>query len=104
MSSPSQLICQAILEKRCLEFYYRGQIRIVEPHILGTDKHRNVLLSAYFVGGFSRSAGSPYWRTYRLAEIRELKKSRVKFDRPREGYNPNDPKISKIFCRIEQNA
>jgi hypothetical protein len=100
MERVKKLICEAIAEKKCLRFSYHGKVRIVEPHILGADKHGNELLSAYFVGGHTQSAKAPFWRSYSLDEITSLQKLDDGFAGPRKGYNPHDPKMAIIFCRL----
>jgi hypothetical protein len=95
------LICEAILRKRLLQFSYRNHTRIVEPHILGRETTANEILSAYLVGGYSESRKEPYWRSYFLSDLTHLEMLDQTFSAPREGYNPNDPKMVKVYCRLE---
>jgi hypothetical protein len=94
------LICEAILSKRLLRFSYQNHTRVVEPHILGRDTAGNEILSAYLVGGYSESRKEPYWRSYLLSDLTLLEMLDETFPGPRKGYNPNDPKMVKAYCRL----
>lgn len=95
-----EVICEAIRGKNLLIFNYQGHDRIVEPHLLGQDSSGNEILSAYLVGGFSRSGGSRRWRRYFVNEMRSLTKLDEQFDPPRPGYNSSDPWVVTIRCRV----
>ena len=95
-----EVICEAIRGKNLLRFNYQGNDRIVEPHLLGQDRSGNEILSAYLVGGFSRSADSRRWRRYFVKQMRSLTKLEEQFDHPRAGYNSSDPSVVIIRCRV----
>jgi hypothetical protein len=96
-----ELICQAISERRLIRFDYKGEERIVEPHLLGERTSGNEALSAWQVGGFSESNSQPPWRSYLLDKMAQLVILEQQFDGPRPGYNPHDSTMSRIFCRLE---
>ncbi len=60
----NSLICNAIANKNIIEFYYKGGIRLVEPHCYGIQKNSGndvlcgtklvatVCLGVYQIGGF----------------------------------------------------
>jgi hypothetical protein len=96
-----ETICEAIAGKNLLRFNYHNYDRIVEPHLLGRDKAGDDILSAYLVGGFTESGGSRHWRRYLVKEIRFLTKLKERFDHPRDGYNPCDPWVVTIHCRLQ---
>jgi predicted DNA-binding transcriptional regulator YafY len=96
-----EIICEAISSKRRLQFTYRDRTRVVEPQIFGINTKGEDLLSAYFVSGYSESTRKPGWRAYLLSELTHLTMLEEKFPGPREGYNPNDPHMVKIYCRLE---
>ncbi len=95
----SEIICQAIKERIVIQFSYEGQLRIVEPFTLGYHKDTgNLVLSAYRVGGFSKSQNDPPWRLYIVDDIRNLSFSNRQAESYRNGYNPNDSRMSSIIC------
>ena len=98
--SVKEVICEAIKKKNLLRFKYHNYDRVVEPHLLGRDKANNDVLSAYMVGGFTKSADPRYWRRYMVKDIRFLTKLNQRFERARKGYNPNDLTMAKIYCRL----
>ncbi len=98
-----EVICEAINNKNLLRFEYHNYDRIVEPHLLGRDKSDNDVLSAYLVGGFTKSSDPRYWRRYLLKDIRSLMKLNQRFEGSRRGYNPNDPTMAEIHCRLDRS-
>ena len=102
LTNTKDLICAAIRGKRLLRFSYGNYIRVVEPHIVGRDTAGNEILSAYLVRGYSESRKQPYWRSYLLSELTRLEMLDETFAGPRKGYNPNDPKMVKVYCRLER--
>ena len=66
-----KLILTAIHEKRLLRFFYKGQIRIVEPQDYGIQKVV-VNLFTYQVGGESSSSRLPDWRKFAVTRISKL--------------------------------
>jgi hypothetical protein len=94
-------ICEAIADRRLLQFNYHGHNRVVEPHLLGQDRSGNDVLSAYFVSGFTESSHSRRWRRYFVNDIQDLTGLAKRFDGPREGYNSSDPSFVRIHCCLE---
>jgi hypothetical protein len=95
------LICEAIRRRRLLQFSYGDHLRVVEPHVFGQDSAGRDLLSAYLVGGYSESQKKPYWRFYLLSNIPLLTMLDDHFPGPRQGYNPKDPRMRKVYCCLE---
>jgi hypothetical protein len=95
-----ELLCKAIQEKRVLIILYKGQGRIIEPHLTGQKRSGNDALSAWQVGGYSESNRQPPWRNYLLSEIENIQVLDQFFDNPREGFNPNDKTMSHIYCHV----
>jgi hypothetical protein len=94
-------ICDAIANKNIIEFYYNGVIRIVEPHCYGIHKDTsNEVLCGYQIRGFSESGDLPGWRLFVVSDVAALKITDEQFLSPRPKYNPNDKRMSKIFCNV----
>lgn len=77
---------QAIAEKRLVQFVYKGEVRVVEPHMLAHNELNHLSLSAWWVGGYSQSGASPHWREYLLSEISGVHLLTGTFEKPRPGY------------------
>jgi hypothetical protein len=95
-------ICSAIDSRKVISFYYRGGIRFVEPFCYGIHKSfGNEVLRGYQVRGFSEF-GEPFgWKLYPVDEISKLVITGDNFRDDRDYYNPNDPMMKEIICRIE---
>jgi len=96
------LICEAIRCKRLLQFSYGNHTRVVEPHLLGRDSAGHDILSAYLVRGYSESRKQPSWRFYLLSDVTLPAMLDETFSGPRKGYNAKDPRIPKVYCRLER--
>lgn len=97
----SDLICEAIRCKKLLQFSYGDHTRVVEPHLFGRDSAGHDVLSAYLVRGYSESRQRPYWRFYLLSNVTSLTMLDERFLGPRKGYNAKDPRMLKVYCRLE---
>ena len=97
----NQKICNAIMERRLIRFYYEGHLRIVQPHAYGIHKNtKNEVLRAYQVGGYSSSGNIPGWRLYLVRKISNIEITDETFENPALGYRKNDSAMSHIFCQI----
>lgn len=95
----NDLICQAIRDRIVIQFNYDGQLRIVEPFTLGYHKDTdNLVLSAYRVGGYSKSDSEPPWRLYIVQDIRGLSLTDRQAQSHRAGYNSRDSRMYRIIC------
>ena len=95
-----KIICQAIEERKLLRLVYDGHERIVEPHLVGQKRTGNDALSAWQVGGYSKTNRQPPWRNYLLHRISHAEIIDQTFEQARPGYNPNDKTMSHIYCRL----
>lgn len=93
-------ICSAIRNNKILEFYYDGYYRVVEPFTFGISARDNEILSAFQVGGESRSGNRPTWRLFDLEKIEDIQISNEHFDGNREGYRRGDSRMDRIYCEI----
>jgi hypothetical protein len=96
------LICQAIRSRRLLMFGYGDAVRVVEPHLYGMNTAGNEALSAWLRPGLSRADPEGGWRMYLAEDLRRMQALPEIFRGPREGYNPNDPHFTEVFCRLEK--
>ena len=96
------LICQAIQSRRLLIFGYGNAVRVVEPHLYGVNTAGHEALSAWLRPGLSRADPEGGWRMYLADDLRRMQALPEIFAGPREGYNPNDPHFTEVYCRLEK--
>jgi hypothetical protein len=93
------LICRAIAGRFLLQFKYDGRSRVVEPFCCGINAANNYVLRGFQIRGSDKT--KPLcWRLYELAEMSQLSVTQHNFKGKRAEYNPEDPEIAEIFCRI----
>ena len=98
MGNLENALCEAIRTRKVISFTYEGRTRIVEPFTLGVHKDTgNLSLCAYWIGGYSESRRSPYWRLYTLRHMQNLQVTDQSAARHRLGYNPRDSRMSSII-------
>jgi len=94
-------ICEAIENKKVIEFFYKGYKCIGEPHCYGIHKYTsNEVLSAYQVGGYSFSGNASSWKLYIIPEMSGIVITDNQFESLRPGYKRNDSRMSRIFCQL----
>jgi len=94
-------ICEAIENKKVIEFTYENHKRIVEPHCYGIHKDTNSeVLRAYPIGGYTSSGENPPWRLYIVSKMSGIVVTDKQFRNTRLGYKRNDSKMSRIFCQL----
>lgn len=92
-------ICNAIHHHRRAEIWYRGGLRVVEPHAFGVGGDGRPYLRAYQVSGHTHSRETG-WKLFHLEEIEEFNELEDVFEKPRDGYLRNDPNMTKIYCEL----
>jgi len=95
-----EVVCEAINNRQVVEFHYKGHLRKVEPHLVGTRTTGNIELSAFQTGGYSESRSIPFWRGYLLSGITNWNPTEETFNGTRDGYNQNDKRMTHIYCRL----
>jgi len=95
------IICEAIRERKLLQFYYDGGIRIVEPYAYGYGKNGDLKLRAYQVSGYSSRGQTEGWKLFNVDKITGAKVIDDCFS-IRSEYNPlGDRHIPDIICKVE---
>jgi len=94
------LICEAIGNRQMLRLFYAGGFRTVEPYVYGTSSAGNEVLSAFQTQGHSQSGASKGWKMFKVEEISQLSVSPERFLHNQPDYNPQEPGVEIIFCRI----
>ena len=94
-----ELLRQALVERRVVQFKYHGYSRRVEPHALGRVTGDRSALLGWQVSGGSASEPPPGWRTFVVGEIEGLKLSRRTFV-PRADYHPEKTRLKPIAAEV----
>lgn len=95
----NQNIVDAIENQNVLEFYYEGELRVVEPHCYGLTTAGNEGLRVYQIGGYS-SSGKLGWKMYSLDKANRITNTNDEFDGPRPGYQSGDKGMSRIYAEL----
>jgi len=94
------MITEAIENRKQIEFDYKDEVRIVEPYTLGVSSTGKDVLSAFQVEGGSTSSNDLGWRLFSIEKIDNLRVSDISFLSIRDGYNPNDSRMQKIYVTV----
>jgi hypothetical protein len=92
-------IITAIQNLNVVEFYYEGELRVVEPHCYGETTASNEGLRAYQIDGYS-STGKFGWKIYDLGKADDIVITDHAFNGPREGYKRGDKGMSQIYAEL----
>ena len=95
----NQEIIDAIENKNVIEFYYEGELRVVEPHCYGETISGNEGLRAFQVDGYI-STGKFGWKMYDLGKADDITVTDDQFDEPRPGYQRGDKGMSDIYSEL----
>lgn len=95
-----KIICDAISNRRLIQFKYKKLTKVVEPYLIGTHKKTgNIVLRAYSVSGQSKSPSVFGWKFYILEIIEDLVIREDDFN-IRIGYKQKDSDVSRIIFSI----
>jgi hypothetical protein len=93
-------ICDAIENRRILEFRYDGLPRVVQPHTHGTSTKGKETLRAYQIDGRSNSGPLPDWRPFTVSKINGLNATNNNFTGTAPDYDPNDDMMKRVHCHL----
>lgn len=92
--------CIALRKARCLELRYGGFTRLVEVHAVGTTDEGHQVMRVWQVSGGSAGGEHQGWKLLRIDEIAAAKVTALPAQAPRIGYNPDDPAMTTVHCRV----
>lgn len=95
----NQEIVKAIRNKNVIEFYYDGELRVVEPHCYGETTAGNEGLRAFQIDGYS-STGKLGWKMYDLGKANDITLTDQRFNGTRPGYQRGDKGMSEIYAEL----
>jgi hypothetical protein len=95
-------ICDAIKGKNLLKFNYKGKMRLIEPYQLAYNKEHRLVLSAYWIGGYSKSGNTlNRWRSYLVNQMVSVFVMEQNFSGSRPGYKRTPNKLFKsAICQL----
>jgi hypothetical protein len=93
-------ICDAIRQRKLLEFSYHDLKRVVQPYCHGTSTRGTEVLRAIQVRGSSRSGGLGMGKLWTVADMMSPRVLDESFTPNDRNYNPNDSAMTQIHCRI----
>ena len=91
-------ICNAIRNKKVIEFIYDGESRTVEPHCYGLTTKGNEAIRAYQIDVYS-SSGKMGWKMYDLSKAENIQILDEPFE-IRDEYKKGDKGMSEIYCEL----
>ena len=83
-----------------LSFEYEGGVRQVEPFCHGISTAGHEVLRAFQAQGDDHAGREDTWKLFRVDRMHHLVIEDDPFTPDREGYNPADPEMASIHCRI----
>lgn len=91
----TNVIDQAIREKRRLRFVYHEKVRVVEPQCHGIGHRGTELLRAHQIEG-----GTQAEPLFDVSQISDLKLLDERFGKPGPNYKRNDSAMREIFSQL----
>jgi len=95
------LLCRAIRTHAVVEFEYDGLTRVVHPYCHGTSRKGHDSLRGVQIAGESRSGAVGVGKLWTLSKIRNVRITGESFRPDDPDYNPDDPLLAHVHCRID---
>jgi hypothetical protein len=93
-------ICDAIRDRKLLQFDYHGLQRVVAPYCHGISTRGVEVLRAVQVRGSSKSGGLGFGKLWTVADISDAATLSESFVADDPNYNPDDSAMKTIHCRV----
>lgn len=97
MDALNQALVRSIQKRFPLEIKYNGEKRVIEPHTFGQNSRGNDVVTAYQTNDNDGDTG---WRVFLKEDIEDFMEIVDTNFEVREGYNPEDQSIQKIYEKI----
>lgn len=91
--------CEAVANSTALVVEYQGFRRIIEVHAVGRGANGQGLMRVFQVAGGSKS-GTLGWKLFHTEEATLVGIAPDPSCAPRSGFNPADPAMTEVFCRV----
>jgi hypothetical protein len=97
------VFCEWIRARRFGAFHYHGYYRVVIPAHVGQIADDDLLI-AYQTQGSSSSGIPPFWRTFKLNDIQDLRISDTAFEGFPPGFKKNAGRLNmKVCCELGED-
>jgi hypothetical protein len=94
-----ETLCTSIAQGRVIRFFYKGLLRVVEPHCYGVTTAGNEALRGFQIQG-SSSTGELGWKLFNMTKVTKVEITTISFNGARPRYNRNDQKMRRIYCQL----
>ena len=96
---PMTTICEAILQRRIVTFSFKGERRVVHPHLVWRDKSGKLSFEGWQVDGATSSGRDlPDWIHCPITEMENLALASESFAGPHPDFNPG--RYERIVCSL----
>ena len=96
----NHVICEAIRDRKLLQFDYHGLQRVVAPYCHGISTRGAEVLRAVQVRGSSKSGGLGFGKLWTVADMKNATVLSESFVADDPNYNPDDSAMARIHCRV----
>ncbi|TXK21056.1 hypothetical protein FVR03_23650 [Pontibacter qinzhouensis] len=93
-------ISRAIGARLLIQFTYKSNVYLVEPHLVGKNLESENCLLAWQISKSKSAITGTGWKCFDLNCLSDLKLLEKRFTCPRPGYDPYDNSMSRIYYRI----
>ena len=103
-----EFLTPVIRNRQLIKFWYKDtdkdleQWRTIEPHLIGQTKFKaaNIFLVGWFIPTLEQlqEGQEEKWGNYILDNVSQLEVLKETYKIPRFGYNPDDKRMTSIFC------
>ena len=91
------LLCEAIRQRRQVNFIYKSTRWTVEPHLLGYTPYGDTMLNGWVLAN-RRMTG---WQQFHVPLISNVTLLKNRILRTRPDYDPYDESIAQVVWRLE---
>lgn len=97
----SDLLCEAVNQRRIVTFFYDELPRVVEPHAVGLTRAGKIVLRGFQCAGTSNTEAEA-WKLFDLAKMEQFGSGPAAgFSGPRPGYKVGDRAMTQIFAELD---
>ena len=92
-------LSKAIGARMFVQFNYKGQVFVVEPHLLGRNHNMQNCLRAWTVTTDGVPDAKAGWHCFNVNDISSIQLLERRFAKVRPGYDPYDSTMNRIYYR-----
>ena len=92
-------LSRAVGARMLIRFGYGDETYIVEPHLLGSNKHNEDCLCAWLDSKYA-SGKKAGWHCFLFSDMKDVELLDDRFSRERPGYDPYNNAMNRIYYRL----